>query len=125
MESNRTVWRNVRDLAVWQKSMVLVEQVYRLSDHLPSVEKFGLVSQMCRAAISIPSNIAEGHGRGGRVEFGRFIRIALGSLRELETQLMIAERLKLCPSDRVEPVLVSADEVGRMLTALRDSPSLH
>src|SRR5512147_3193157 len=81
------------ELAVWQSSMSLVADIYRISTTMPTTERFGLVQQMRRAAISIPSNIAEGHVRHSRREYLRFVVVAMGSLAELETQILIAHRL--------------------------------
>ena len=83
-----------KDLKVWQESMNLVVEIYKISESFPNSELYGLVSQMRRATVSIPSNIAEGAGRKGGKEFIRFLYIALGSLSEIETQLEIAYRLK-------------------------------
>ena len=85
--------RKYQRLQVWQDAIELVTDVYRLTSQFPDSEKFGLVSQMRRAAVSIPSNIAEGAGRGSDKEFRRFLLIARGSLQELETQLIISGRL--------------------------------
>lgn len=82
-----------KDLIIWQKAMALVKEVYRLTKYFPKSEVFGLVSQMRRAAVSIPSNIAEGYGRKSRKEFHHFLSIALGSAAELETQILLAESL--------------------------------
>jgi four helix bundle protein len=82
-----------KDLKVWQESMDLVIQIYKLAENFPKHEVYGLSSQIRRAAVSIPSNIAEGAGRKGENEFTRFLYIALGSLSELETQLEISHRL--------------------------------
>ena len=87
--------RNYRHLDVWKLGITLVKHVYKLCYQLPADEKFGLSSQLKRAAISIPSNIAEGYGRGSDKEFKRFLFIASGSLYEIETQLTIATELKL------------------------------
>ena len=89
--------RRYQQLVVWQKAMELVTEVYQMTAEFPDTEKFGLTSQMRRAAISIPSNIAEGAGRGTDREFIRFLQIARCSLLELETQAMIATRLNLLP----------------------------
>ena len=85
---------NHKDLEVWKKSMDLVENIYQLSTNFPEAEKFGLTNQIRRAVVSIPSNIAEGSGRKGDKELIQFIHIALGSLSEVETQYLIAVRLK-------------------------------
>lgn len=86
-----------KDLEVWKRGIDLVEDIYTLTAKFPSNEQFGLVSQMRRAAVSIPSNIAEGQGRKNPKEFIQFLYIAKGSLAEIETQLIICERLKLIP----------------------------
>jgi four helix bundle protein len=85
--------KSYRDLVVWQKAMDLVTATYRITARFPREETYGLTSQLRRAAVSIPSNIAEGQGRRGLVEFRHFLRQASGSLMELETQVLIAERL--------------------------------
>ena len=112
-----------RDLEVWQVAMDLVEAVYRLSADLPDTERYGLRSQTQRAAVSIPSNIAEGFGRGSSADYVRFVTIARGSLMELETQLALLVRLGLTERDRMLPVWEKAQSVGRMLTSLRKSLS--
>ena len=107
-----------KDLLVWQRSMDLVETVYRLTGTFPSVEQWALVSQMRKAAISVPSNIAEGYGRQATGEYRHHISIARGSLLELETQILLARRLKyLQPADS-DPVLKEIDEMSRMLATL-------
>ena len=82
-----------RDLKVWQAAMRLTVEVYRLSEQFPKHETYGLTSQLQRSAVSLPSNIAEGHGRNSPKEFNHFLGIALGSLAELETQLILAQHL--------------------------------
>jgi four helix bundle protein len=82
-----------KDLKVWQEAMELVLNIYKISENFPKQEMFGLTSQIRRASVSVPSNIAEGAGRRSEKEFGRFLYISLGSLAELETQLEIAKRL--------------------------------
>jgi len=89
--------RRYQELLVWQKAMDLVMEVYRATTGFPDTEKFGLTSQMRRAAVSVPANIAEGAGRGTDREFARFLQIARGSLFELETQNLIAKKLGLLP----------------------------
>ena len=85
--------RHYRDLEVWQRAMDLVEQVYRIAKTLPAEERYGLTSQIQRAAVSIPANVAEGHGRTHRGDYLHHLSIARGSLAELETQLAEGERL--------------------------------
>ncbi len=87
--------RDFRTLNIWQDGMILVKQVYQIVDLLPKDEKFGLKSQMCRAAVSIPSNIAEGCSRNSQKDFYRFLEIALGSAYELETQFLILEDINV------------------------------
>jgi four helix bundle protein len=108
-------------LLVWQKAMTLVEQVYALTKRMPVEERYGLVSQLRRAAISIPSNIAEGHGRETTKEFTHFISIARGSLAELETQIEIAVRLNMITDVESLPLIDTCDELGRILRGLRKS----
>lgn len=110
-----------RDLIVWQKAMDLVVEIYRLSQAFPNTEKFGLSAQIQRAAVSIPSNIAEGHARKSSGAFINHLSIAAGSLAELETQLMLAVRLGFCSEDVASPLFLCADEIGRILTGLKNS----
>lgn len=110
--------QNYRDLVVWQRAMDLAQAVYDLTRAFPPDERFGLTAQTRRAAVSIPSNIAEGQGRGGDAEFVRFLRIAHGSLREVETQLILAMRCGLVGDESVRPILERCAEVGRLLNGL-------
>jgi len=107
-----------RDLVVWQKSMALVSAVYKMTAAFPRSERFGLTSQIQRAAVSIPSNIAEGQGRLATKEFRQFLGVARGSLKELETQLLISIDLGHTSQEQAGACLDLADEVGRMLNAL-------
>lgn len=107
-----------KDLKVWQRSMDLVCATYSMSQALPREELFGLTSQMRRSAVSIPSNIAEGYGRDNTGDYVHMLRIAQGSLKELETQLMIASRVGWVDTTATQPALTICDEVGRMLRAL-------
>lgn len=112
--------RSHRDLVVWQKAMDLVEEVYRLSGQFPAEERFRLSSQITRAAISVPSNIAEGNARGSRNDYVRFLSIAKGSLMETETQVMLAVRLGYVNEASAEPALNLIVEISKMLTAMRN-----
>jgi four helix bundle protein len=114
-------YESYRDLRVWQKAMDLVVEVYRITAQFPSDEKFGLTSQMRRAAVSIPSNIAEGHGRQSTRELANFLWIANGSLMELDTQITIAERLSFSPQEHANKLRDSLSDVSRMLAGLRNS----
>ena len=113
--------KNYTDLMVWQKAMDLVEGVYQVTAGFPQEERYGLTSQVRRAAVSIPSNIAEGQGRGSPRDFSRFLSIAHGSLRELETQVEIAFRLQYLDVAAKSRLLVAAGEVGRMINGLLNS----
>lgn len=108
-----------KDLKVLQISMDIAEQVYRLTESFPKQETYGLTSQLQRAAVSIPSNIAEGHTRDSTKEFLQFLSIALGSLAELETQLMLAERFKYLDNSALTAMLLKTEETGRMLRGLQ------
>jgi four helix bundle protein len=110
--------RDYRDLIVWQKAVDLATVVFRLTNELPSSERFGLVVQMRRAAVSIPSNIAEGHERHSRGDFRRHVSMASGSLAELETQLEVSRRIGYTSDRPLEAVRLLTMEVGRMLSAL-------
>ncbi len=111
--------RNYRDLVAWQRAMDLVEGVYGLARRLPSDELFGLISQMRRAVVSVPSNIAEGEGRNSPNDFARFLAIANGSLREVETQLFIAVRLKYLANDDITNAISLCEETGRIINGLK------
>ncbi len=101
--------------------MDLVLEIYRMSQTFPASGKFGLASQIQRAAVSIPSNIAEGHARKSTGAFVNHLSIAAGSLAELETQVILAARLGFCNEDASRALLTSTDEIGRMLTGLKSS----
>ena len=107
-----------RDLNVWQEAMALAEEIYKATRAFPKEEQFGLISQMRRAAVSIPSNIAEGWGRGSTQDYQRFLRIARGSLKEVETQTMLSARLNFLTKQQAETLLNQAESIGRMLVAL-------
>ena len=109
-------WEHYSKLRVWQKAMDLTDLVYALTAKLPREEKFGLYTQMRRAVNSIPSNIAEGHGRRTNRDTLQFLYIARGSTFELETQLMICQRQRLLPQDQIEPALQLCADVSRMLS---------
>ena len=98
--------------------MTLAERVYRLTASFPKEEVYGMTSQVRRAAVSIAANIAEGHGREHSGSFIQFLRIAQGSLKELETHLMLSSRVGFVPAVEVEPLLRQCDELGRMLRSL-------
>lgn len=105
-----------RDLIAWQKAMALVEAVYAATRGFPAGEQYGLTSQICRAAVSVPSNIAEGQGRISRGEFKQFLGHARGSLFELETQLHLAQRLGFLAA--TGPLIEQTAELSRILNGL-------
>ncbi len=110
--------RSYQDLDVWKKAIGLVKLAYSLASKLPKTEQFGLVSQMQRSAVSIPANIAEGRLRSTRKEFAQFLRIAAGSLAELETHVFIAIELGYLDADCCKDFFTSSSEIGRMLNGL-------
>ena len=107
-----------RRLRVWNRAMGLVEDVYRLTQRLPAGERFGLVAQMRRAAVSVPSNLAEGYGRGHRADYARHVAIANDSLNELQTQLLIAVRVGYLEAKADDGAMAMVAEIGKMLNAL-------
>ncbi len=110
--------RNHRDLIVWQRAMDLVADVYRLTDRFPREERYGLVQQVKRAVASIPSNIAEGHGRDHLGDYLRHLSVANGSLMELETQLSIAVRLGYLEQNDATTLFDGTAQVGQLLAGL-------
>jgi four helix bundle protein len=107
-----------RDLKVWNLGMDIAVAVYQATRAYPREEQFGLTSQTRRAASSIPANIAEGYGRNSRASYVNFLRIAQGSLKELETHLLLARRVGLLSEEESVPLLTQSDELGRMLHSL-------
>ncbi|MDR0868553.1 MAG: four helix bundle protein [Planctomycetota bacterium] len=112
------VVRDFRDLVVWQRAMDLSVDIYRATKRFPKEERYGLTSQMRRAAVSIPSNIAEGNGRNSGSDYLRFLAIANGSLAELKTQILLSERIGYLDPSGAEKLFASANEVGWILAGL-------
>lgn len=110
--------RSYRDLQVWQKGMTLASLVYQVSKDFPRDERFGLTAQMRRAAVSVPSNIAEGYGRRSKADYVRFLNVAMGSLFELQTQTEIAANLGHAARPALDGVGDAAREIERMLSSL-------
>jgi four helix bundle protein len=108
-------------LEVWKRSLDLVTKMYKVTALFPDQEKFGLVSQMRRAAVSVPSNIAEGAARSTARQFGYFLDIAQGSISELETQMLISRNLGFLASKQINPLLQEIEEISRMLIGLKKS----
>ena len=113
--------RNFKELKIWQKGFDIAVKAFTLTATFPKEEKFGISSQMTRAAISIPSNIAEGCGRNGLNEFYQFLGIASGSHAELKTQLLIALDIFSKLSDSIKNIVIKLDDIGRMLNGLKKS----
>ena len=111
--------RNYRDLRVWQKAVDLSLECYRVTKRFPKDEMFGLVSQVRRSSVSVAANIAEGHGRKHLGDYLHHLSVANGSLMELETHLLIAERLRYIPRQELEGLLASAADISKMLSGLR------
>lgn len=116
-EEGRAAIRSFRGLQVWRRGVDLAEEVYRLTRALPSAERHGLASQMQRAAVSVPSNIGEGWGRGSRAELLRFLTIARGSLFEVQTQVIVAVRVQYVSEAEAGPLLERIEVLSRMLLA--------
>jgi len=113
--------QSYRELKVWQMGMHLAERTYSLTHGFPKHETYGLCSQMQRAAVSLPSNIAEGHARDSTKEFLHHLSIALGSLAELETQFLLAQKLGYMVPNDTEAIFSETGELGRMLHGLQKS----
>ncbi|MGV3492627.1 MAG: four helix bundle protein [Ramlibacter sp.] len=111
--------KSYKDLVVWQKAMDMTSLVYRVTAELPADERFGLISQARRAAVSVPANLAEGHRRSSTKDYLRFVSIAAGSLAELETLVELAVRLYSIQSSFLEELVSSQEEVGRMIRGLQ------
>jgi four helix bundle protein len=113
--------KQYRDLIAWQKAMDFVVLIYKTTGSFPREEVFGLTSQVRKAAVSIPSNIAEGQGRNTVGDFLHFLGVARGSLQEVETQILIAQRLLYISAEKQEEALVLSSEVGRLINGLSNS----
>ncbi len=110
--------QSYRELLVWQKSMDMAEACYQLTAEFPRDEMCGMTAQIRRAAVSVPANIAEGHGRENTGSFVQFLRVAQGSLKELETHLVLAARVRLVSAERTAPLLGECETTGKMLRSL-------
>ena len=123
MSTEQKAPQSYRELIVWQKGMLLAKVIYRLTAKFPGEEKFGLVSQMRRAVVSVPSNLAEGQARRTTGEFVQFISHAEGSTAELDTQLTLSIELGFCSTADAAEALGLIQELRKMLNALRRSIS--
>ena len=113
--------KSYRDLEVWKKGRTLVKEVYQLTQCFPKEELYGLTSQLRRAVVSVPSNIADGHSRSGTKDFIQFISIAIGSLAETETQILLSQDLGYAKESEIIKTIDHIQELQRMLHALRTS----
>jgi len=113
-----SIIRSYRDLRVWQEGMDIAFACYQITKTFPKEEMYGMTSQIRRAAASIPANIAEGYGREYRAEYIQFLRIAQGSLKELETHLLLAARVELTTTQAISPIIKLKESLGRMLRSL-------
>jgi len=118
MEQKGYKSRSYRDLEVWKLSIEFVKKVYQVTHNFPASENFGLINQIRRSAVSIPSNIAEGQGRNSIKEFKQFLAISLGSLAELETQLIIAKEIEYLTQNGLDALLNPLDRIRKMIKGL-------
>jgi len=118
-------FKSYRDLEVWRKAMRLAKEIYRATLGFPTEEKFGLANQIRRAAVSVPSNLAEGHARGSSAEFSRFILISMGSVAELETQILLSADLGYLADEVTSQLLDELDHIGKMLRGLSKAIALR
>jgi len=107
-----------KDLLIWQRSMDLVERIYKITSKLPTTEQWGLTSQMRRSAISVPSNVAEGYGRQATGEYRHHLSIGRGSLLEVETQVLLCQRLGYLENEEINSLLDEINQIGKMLSSL-------
>ena len=110
--------RSFRDLIVWRQAMTLAKECYLLTKSFPREEIYGLTSQIRRASISVPANIAEGSGRGSRKDYQQFLRIAQGSLREVETYLLLGVEIEITSPEQTDALLKQVESIGKLLRAL-------
>ncbi len=110
-----------KELEVWKRSVKLAKAIYHLTQGFPSSERFGLISQLNRCSVSIPSNIAEGAGRNTNGEFNQFLGISTGSLYELETQLIISNEIGFVSKDDLESISIEIEEINKMIIGLKKS----
>ena len=117
----KSAFKSYRDLEVWQRSMKLAKRIYQVTQGFPADERFGLTNQLRRASVSVPSNLAEGHARFGAGEFARFISIAMGSVAEIETQLLLSADLAYLRTETSQELLGEFETIGKMLRGLAKS----
>ena len=118
MSGDKAPIRSYRDLVVWQEAINLAEAAYRLSRRLPKEEMYALAQQVRRSCSSVPANIAEGYGRDSTGAYVQHLRVAQGSLKELETHLLLAERVELVDTIAIAPLLAKSEQIGKMLGSL-------
>jgi len=118
MQKESSKSRSYRDLEVWKLAMDFAREVYGLTNKFPPSENFGLTNQIRRAAVSIPSNIAEGQGRNSAKEFRQFLSISLGSVAEIETQLILSKEISYLTSEELNPLLITLDRIRKRIKGL-------
>jgi four helix bundle protein len=114
-------FKSYRDLDIWQRSMQLAQRIYQVTQSFPNEERFGLTNQLRRASVSVPSNLAEGHARFGPGDFSRFISIAMGSVAEIETQILLSTELGYVRAELSRELMTDLETVGKMLRGLAKS----
>jgi four helix bundle protein len=112
---------NFKELKIWQESMSLAKEVFSLTRNFPTTEKYGLISQLNRAVVSVPSNTAEGAGRDSQKEFNQFLNISLGSCFEIETQLILANDFNYISKEELQTLIEKVTKIQRMISKLKDS----
>ena len=110
--------KDFKDLIIWQKGMEIAERCYYLTQSFPREEVYGMVQQIRRASVSIPANISEGYGRRSKGDYSRFLNISQGSINELQTHLILAHKVGLCPELEIQPIIALLQEETRMIISL-------
>lgn len=110
-----------KELLIWKKSRSFCSEIYSITSHFPSDEKFGIINQLRRASVSIPSNIAEGSSRGSNKDFARFLEIAIGSAYEIETQLLISSDLGFLKLEQLDVLIIQLEEIIKMVSKFRST----
>jgi len=110
--------KDFKDLIIWQKGMIIAEKCYQLTKSFPKDELYGMVQQVRRSSVSIPANIAEGYGRRSKKDYARFLNISQGSINELQTDLILCQRVKICEKKDIESIIYLLQEETRMIISL-------
>ncbi len=110
--------KDFKDLIIWQKGMIIAEKCYQLTKSFPKDELYGMVQQVRRSSVSIPANIAEGYGRRSKKDYARFLNISQGSINELQTHLILCQRVRICEKKDIESIISLLQEETRMIISL-------